>query len=78
VDGDAGIERWELRGVLKSRICPRRLITRGSVEWFNLFNFYRAGHLARAGGVLDQPALYFNAMIFVASAWDEANDRRKS
>ena len=75
MDGDARYERWELKGQWKSRICPRRLVTAESVAWFRLWNFYREGHLAIAGGVLDQPAAYLQAMAYISVAWKQANER---
>ena len=75
MDGDAGYERWELRGILKSRICPRSLVTDESVALFRLWNFYRDGYLAVAGGILDQPASYLHAMSFISAAWKEATSK---
>lgn len=69
MDGDAGFEKWEIVGLFKSRICPRRLVTSQSVAWINLFNHYRAGHLAVGGGIVDQPAIYLHVMELIGSAW---------
>ena len=68
MDGDAGYERWELKDVWKSRICPRRLITAETREWLALYTHYEAGHLAVAGGVLDQPFIYLQAMRAISAA----------
>lgn len=75
VDGEADIERWEIAGQWKSRVCPRRFVTDDSVAWFQLWNHYRDGHLAFAGGVLDQPALFMDAMRFISATWKQANEK---
>jgi hypothetical protein len=69
-------ERWEIPGVLKSRVCPRKLIEQSSNEWIALHAHYRAGFLAVAGGVLDQPNAYLEAMRLI-DHWI-AQDARKS
>lgn len=65
VDGDAGMDRWQIGEEFKSRICPRRLITQESSDWLRLFALYKAGHLLEAGGVIDQPAVYLHAMTLI-------------
>jgi hypothetical protein len=72
VGGDAGFERWQLGEEWKSRICPRTLITDESRHWITLFSAYRAGFLLEAGGIADQPAIYFAAMTAVESYIQEA------
>lgn len=76
MNGDAGFERWELRGEWKSRRCPRRLITYDSIRWLQLYRHYEAGHLLLAGGVLEQPALYLAAMAHIDSCYGAARDNR--
>lgn len=71
VNGDIGYDRWQI-GDWKSRICPRRLVTRESSRWLDLFSTYRAGHLLVAGGIFDQPALYISAMTFIESQVSKA------
>lgn len=65
MNGDAGIERWQIGDEWKSRTCPRRLITDESRGWLQLFALYTAGHLLTDGGVIDQPAIYLHAMITI-------------
>lgn len=65
VDGQASVDRWEIKGVIKTRTCPRRLITDESRAWIDLFRHYRAGHLCFAGGVADQPVVYLDAMQII-------------
>lgn len=62
MDGDAGFDRWEITEQWKSRICPRRLITAESYRLLSLFPHYQAGFLLEAGGILDQPARFVEAM----------------
>jgi hypothetical protein len=47
------------------RHCPRRLQTRDSVSWLQIYSTYKAGHLLVAGGILDQPAIYINTMTLI-------------
>nr|PZN74651.1 MAG: hypothetical protein DIU56_17595 [Pseudomonadota bacterium] len=70
-NGDAGYERWEIKGRWKSRICPRKLITPESLAWLRLYSHYQAGHLAFSGGVLEQPAIYSAAMAYISSVINE-------
>jgi hypothetical protein len=65
VDGQQSYDRWELKGVLTTRTCPRRLTDAESYEWLPLFSHYRAGHLLTSGGIMDQPAAYFEAMNLI-------------
>lgn len=67
MNGDAGIERWQIGEEFKSRICPRRLVTPASHAWLQLYSTYKAGHLLVAGGILDQPAIYIAAMTAIES-----------
>lgn len=71
MDGVAGFERWELQGVIKTRHCPRRMVTPDSAAWIDLFSHYKAGHLAIAGGVLDQPQAYLEAMRLIGNTVDQ-------
>lgn len=54
----------------KSPHCWRRQITPDSQFMLELHVHYRAGHLAVAGGVLDQPARYLEAMQLITE-WRE-------
>ena len=73
MNGEASYERWQLDG-WKSRRCPRTLITKESQAWLDLYSHYVKGHLYRAGGVEDQPALYLEAMRIIAGYVAEAED----
>jgi hypothetical protein len=72
VSGDAGFDRWEIKGRWKSRICPRKLITDSTRSWLQIFSAYKAGYLLVAGGILDQPAIYIAAMTTIDGLINEA------
>lgn len=66
VDGEAGFEKWEIKGVLEpSRLCPRRLVSEDSNEWVALYGYYKSGYMAVGGGVLDQPRAFLEAMQII-------------
>jgi hypothetical protein len=71
-NGDAGIERWQLGEKWKSRFCPRLQITQESRDLLRIHAHYREGNLLLAGGMLDQPAIYFSAMEHIDSLIREA------
>lgn len=50
---------------MKSSVCPRRLVSLESGDWIALHAHYKAGFLAIAGGVLDQPNAYLEAMRLI-------------
>ena len=45
--------------------CPAREVTQDSREWLALRPHYMNGFLAVAGGVLDQPNAYLDAMALI-------------
>jgi hypothetical protein len=63
-------DKWEVAGLIKSRVCPRRLVTPESRRWLALFQHYQAGFMAQAGGVLDQSARYLEAMRIISGVID--------
>jgi hypothetical protein len=66
VDGDSGLEgKWELEGLIRSRICPRKLVSADSWQWIGIHQHYRSGFLLTGGGVIDQPAVYLEAMALI-------------
>lgn len=54
--------------------CPRQTVGEGAREWLELYRLYAAGFLADAGGALDQPARYVEAMRIIESAVRDATD----
>lgn len=73
MDGRSPWRRWALADVYDSDLCPRQAVTDESREWLALYAHYAKGHLLRAGGVEDQPAIYLQAMRVIASAVSEAH-----
>jgi len=67
-------ERWTLGDEFRSRVCPRRLITRDSLMWMQLYSAWSDGHLLIAGGLLDQPAIYLGAMTRISALYSEARE----
>lgn len=62
--------KWSVPGVYEgaeSHRCPRREVTQASREWLALYGHYGKGHLALAGGSLEQPAIYLEAMALIAA-----------
>lgn len=64
-------ERWKIHGadklvpVIDTDRCPRKSITPRSRFFMELHVHYRRGLLPVAGGLLDQPAAYFDAMTIL-------------
>ena len=56
--------------------CPRRSVPPDATGWIDLYGMFEAGHLADAGGALDQPAYYVQAMKIIGNAMRDANDAR--
>lgn len=48
-----------------TRSCPRRAVTERSTFLLELYQHYKSGHLLQAGGIADQPALYFESMTII-------------
>lgn len=77
MEGQANFPKWELPGVFDlTRTCPRQLTDTDAHQWIAIYQHYRAGHLLCSGGVLDQPAPYFEAMNIIAN-W-VAKEREKA
>lgn len=64
----AAIERWVVDGVIASRTCLLPMVTAQSRFLLGLYRHYRAGLLAVAGGVLEQPQYYLTAMEILDEA----------
>lgn len=45
--------------------CPRRAMSPWSIDMLYLYEHYENGNLLVAGGVLDQPAVYLEAMTIL-------------
>jgi len=69
------LDKWEFRR------CPRSLVEKRSVEYLNAFFFFGKGYLPNAGGWLDQPLKFVQAMLVVereaARVREEKEDANK-
>ncbi len=57
-----------------SKLCPRYHRDPEAVAWIPLFRHYRDGHLYRAGGISNQPALYLAAMRLMQAALESTSN----
>ena len=48
-----------------SKRCPKYATPAEIRDWFPLYSHYAAGHLHRAGGIEEQPALYLAVMRLI-------------
>lgn len=69
-------DTWTIDGVLEdSPVCPRRLITAQSIFFLDLYQHYQRGVLPVAGGLLDQPRLYYQAMTIIDHWTNKLSER---
>jgi hypothetical protein len=67
-DHNAGFEKWYVPEIdLSSSICLRWLVTERSVQLLKLYNQYKQSILPLAGGWLDQPYLFTQAIETIDS-----------
>lgn len=79
MNGVSPYPRWTIDGVMKdSRECPRWHRDESVIPWIELYSHYQAGHLYRAGGVREQPALYMQVMRLIDGAVKESRSDAKS
>lgn len=57
-------------GVISSRTCLLPMITPESYAWLRLHTHYKEGYLPRAGGILDQPNKFMEAMEVLNRAYN--------
>lgn len=55
-----------------SRHCPRQSLPAEIGGWIDLHGMFENGHLAVAGGALEQPAYYVQAMKVIGNAMKDA------
>lgn len=60
--GPASYDMWEVKGVIRSRVCLLPLVNDFSRECLQLYRHYKNGVLIHAGGLYDQPRRYVQAM----------------
>lgn len=53
---------------LASRTCLLPMVTDEARAMLDLYRHYKNGYLPRAGGILDQPAVYMESMALIDSA----------
>jgi len=63
--GPAPTELWIVKGVIESRTCLLPMITAASRGLLALYGHYKNGLLPLAGGVVDQPAAFLQAMDII-------------
>lgn len=54
--------RYEIPGVISTSRCLRQLVTPTSWEFLRLYKHYKQGVMPYAGGLLDQPSRFVDAM----------------
>lgn len=57
---------------LAPRTCPRKLVSDASWDWLRLHRFFKQGVLPYAGGLLDQPYRFLEAMEVIDGAEAES------
>ena len=70
-------DKWEIPGVLKTSVCPRKSLPSDWVELMGLFRHYRNGFLWADGGVSNQPALYMDAMRLIDQWVNTFSEQKK-
>lgn len=60
--------RWRIPSIeFESDVCPRQTISARTTLWLDLYGHYKNGVLPVAGGLLDQPYIYYRAMTIIDS-----------
>jgi hypothetical protein len=59
IEGVWKLKDWEFRR------CPRKLVTRASIEYLNAYLFFEKGYLPNPGGWLDQPLKFIQAIKII-------------
>jgi hypothetical protein len=72
--------KWHItyRGetVFHSRTCPLPLVSATSNQMIRLYRHYKAGRYPFAGGLLDQPNFYIDAMEVIEGVSGEIEEER--
>lgn len=64
----APIAMWIIPGVIESRTCLLPMVTEREIEMLRFYQHYKQNRLPLAGGLLDQPNNYLEAMETIAAA----------
>lgn len=59
---------WVIPGVIESRTCLLPMVTERETGLIRLYQHYKENKLPLAGGLLDQPNNYVEAMEIIAAA----------
>ena len=65
--GVAPIDMFEIPNVIKTNVYLRPMITQASLFYFRLYKHYQKSMFPYSGGLLDQPAVYMQAMELIES-----------
>jgi len=65
--GVAPIKFASIPGVIDSNVCLKPMITQASMFYLRMHSHYKNGVLPYSGGLLDQPAVYLQAMELIDS-----------
>ena len=65
--GPASYNYNYIPGVIDTNVCLLPMVTRDAQTLIDLYHDYKNGHLAVAGGAIDQPAGYREAMRIIDS-----------
>jgi len=71
--GPAPVERWDVNGVIKSKVCLLPLITAFTHECLKLYRHYKNGVLLTSGGLYSQPNKYIKAMGVIDGLYNSSN-----
>ena len=63
----APIVQWSIRNVIESRTCLLPMIQPGTQFLLRMYQHYKQRVLPGAGGILDQPQLYIEAMEILSA-----------
>jgi hypothetical protein len=63
--------QFAIPGVIESKVCFLPMISAASREWLRLHLDFKAGFLPWAGGTLEQPAAFREAMVLIESTLNQ-------
>ncbi len=66
--------RFGIAGIIDSKVCFLPMISAASREWLRLHMDFKAGFLPWAGGTLEQPAAFREAMVLIESTLNQIHN----
>lgn len=72
--GNIWVLMYNGREIEKRKTCPKPIIGADSRLFLTLFGHYERRMLPLAGGILNQPKIYADAMNIIAAARDEMRE----